>query len=38
MPGRSGWLTDLRGRPLEAFEGSFTLAPHRIATAVLGGS
>jgi alpha-mannosidase len=32
---RRGWLVDLRGRPLEPFEGSFPLGPWRIATAVL---
>jgi alpha-mannosidase len=35
IPGRRGWLVDLRGRPLEPFEGSFELAPWRIATAQL---
>jgi alpha-mannosidase len=33
LPGRSGWLVDLRGRPLEPFEGSFALRPWGIATA-----
>jgi alpha-mannosidase len=33
LPGRRGWLVDLRGRPLEPFEGGFPLAPWRIATA-----
>jgi mannosylglycerate hydrolase len=33
--GRSGWLVDLRGYPLEPFEGSFELGPFRIATARL---
>ncbi|HUP86947.1 MAG TPA: hypothetical protein VM143_14935 [Acidimicrobiales bacterium] len=32
MTARRGWLVDLRGRPLEPFEGSFPLAPWRIAT------
>jgi hypothetical protein len=32
LPGRRGWQVDLRGRPLVAFEGSFELAPWRIAT------
>ena len=32
---RSGWLTDLRGRPGETFEGSFRLRPWGIATAVI---
>ncbi|HEX3947467.1 MAG TPA: hypothetical protein VHW47_07155, partial [Acidimicrobiales bacterium] len=34
---RSGWLVDLRGRPLERFEGSFALRAHGIATARLVG-
>ncbi|HEX5945132.1 MAG TPA: hypothetical protein VFY82_02595, partial [Acidimicrobiales bacterium] len=29
----TGWLVDLRGRPLEPFEGGFTLRPHGVATA-----
>ncbi len=37
IPGRSGWLVDLRGYPLEAFEGSFELRPFGIATARLRG-
>ena len=28
LPGRSGWLVDLRGRTLAAFEGEFPLGPH----------
>jgi hypothetical protein len=32
---RSGWLVDLRGRPVAPFEGSFDLRPHGIATARL---
>ncbi len=32
MPGRSGWLVDLRGRTLATFEGEFPLGPHRLAT------
>jgi len=32
----SGWLVDLRGRPLEPFEGSFTLRAFGIATVRLG--
>jgi hypothetical protein len=28
----SGWLVDLRGRPIEPFDGSFTLRPFGIAT------
>jgi alpha-mannosidase len=35
IEGRHGWLLDLRGRPLEAFEGSFPLGPWQIATAAL---
>jgi len=35
LPGRSGWLVDLRGRPVTPFEGSFPLRPHGIATARL---
>jgi mannosylglycerate hydrolase len=35
VQGRRGWLVDLRGRPVEPFEGQFTLEPWRIATAVL---
>ena len=33
IPGRRGWLVDLRGRPLAPFEGSFELRPFGIATA-----
>jgi alpha-mannosidase len=33
--GRAGWLVDLRGYPLEPFEGSFELRPFGIATARL---
>jgi hypothetical protein len=32
---RRGWLVDLRGRPLEPFDGSFELRPWGIATARL---
>jgi alpha-mannosidase len=35
MPGRSGWLVDLRGYPQTPFEGSFGLRPYGIATARL---
>jgi alpha-mannosidase len=35
LGGRSGWLIDLRGRPLEPFDGSFALRPWGIATARL---
>jgi mannosylglycerate hydrolase len=37
IPGRSGWLVDLRGRPVAPFEGSFVLRGHGIATARLDG-
>jgi mannosylglycerate hydrolase len=32
IEGRSGWLVDLRGRPISPFEGRFDLRPHGIAT------
>ncbi|HEV3281982.1 MAG TPA: hypothetical protein VG032_10305 [Acidimicrobiales bacterium] len=32
IPERTGWLVDLRGRPLTPFEGSFDLRPEGIAT------
>jgi hypothetical protein len=32
VEGRSGWLVDLRGRPLMPFDGSVELRPHGIAT------
>ncbi len=35
IDGRRGWLLDLRGRPLCAFEGTFELGPWQIATAAL---
>ena len=35
VAGRRGWLVDLRGRPLLAFEGAFDLRPRGIATAVV---
>jgi mannosylglycerate hydrolase len=35
LGGRSGWLMDLRGRPLEPFDGGFGLRPWGIATARL---
>jgi hypothetical protein len=35
IDGRRGWLVDLRGRPVEPFEGSFELRPWGIATAAL---
>jgi hypothetical protein len=37
MAGRSGWLVDLRGRPVAPFEGSFELRAQGIATARLDG-
>jgi mannosylglycerate hydrolase len=36
--GRSGWLVDLRGRPLDPFDGSFELRPRGIATFRLAGA
>ena len=38
IPGRSGWLVDLRGRPVAAFEGHFDLRGHGIATVRLDGT
>jgi mannosylglycerate hydrolase len=35
VPGRSGWLVDLRGRPTAPFDGAFALPPWAIATARL---
>ena len=35
---RSGWLVDLRGSPLEPFDGSFGLRGHAIATVRLRGA
>jgi alpha-mannosidase len=35
IEGRRGWLVDLRGRPLLAFEGGFGLRARGIATAVV---
>jgi hypothetical protein len=35
IEGRRGWLVDLRGRPLEAFEEAFELAPWALVTAAL---
>jgi hypothetical protein len=35
VPGRRGWLVDLRGRPVEPFEGSFPLRAGGIATVAL---
>jgi hypothetical protein len=36
LPGRRGWLVDLRGRPLAPFDGAFELRARGIATASLG--
>jgi Alpha mannosidase middle domain/Glycosyl hydrolases family 38 C-terminal domain len=38
IPGRSGWIVDLRGYPKEPFEGSFELRPAGIATVRLSGA
>ncbi len=35
VEGRTGWLLDLRGRPLRPFEGSFALRAWEIVTAAL---
>jgi hypothetical protein len=35
VDGRSGWLVDLRGMPVEPFDGGFSLRPWGIATARL---
>jgi hypothetical protein len=35
LPGRAGWLVDLRGRSLAPFEERFELRGHGIATARL---
>jgi mannosylglycerate hydrolase len=35
LPDHQGWLVDLRGRPLEPFEGSFELRPWGLATLAL---
>jgi alpha-mannosidase len=35
IAGHSGWLVDLRGYPVQAFEGTFALRPFGIATARL---
>jgi hypothetical protein len=32
IPGRQGWLIDLRDRPLEPFDGTFSLGPWQLAT------
>jgi alpha-mannosidase len=38
MGDRSGWLVDLRGSPVEPFDGSFGLRGHAIATVRLRGA
>jgi len=38
LPGRQGWLLDLRGRPVEHFDEAFELGPWRIGTAQLSES
>jgi mannosylglycerate hydrolase len=35
LPGRQGWTVDLRGRPLDAWEGQVPLRPWQIATLTL---
>jgi hypothetical protein len=35
VPGHGGWLVDLRGRPVERWDGAFPLRPWGIATARL---
>jgi hypothetical protein len=37
LPGRTGWLVDLRGHPVNSFEGSFVLRPFGLATARFPG-
>jgi len=37
LPGRTGWLVDLRGRPVAPFDGSFELGPWAIATLRVAG-
>jgi len=37
LDGRSGWLVDLLGRPVERWQGGFALRPWGIATARLDG-
>jgi hypothetical protein len=38
LPGRSGWLVDLRGRPWQAVDDGFELHPFGIATVRLGAT
>ena len=35
VPGRQGWTVDLRGRPLDPWEGQVPLGPWQIATLTL---
>jgi hypothetical protein len=35
IPGHSGWLVDLQGRPLRRFAEGFALRPWEVATACL---
>lgn len=37
IPDRTGWLVDLRGKPVAPFEGRFELRANGIATALLDG-
>jgi hypothetical protein len=37
VDGHTGWLVDLRGRPIQPFDGSFPLHPWGIATAHIDG-
>jgi hypothetical protein len=32
LPGRAGWIVDLRGRPIRPFEDAVPLGPSQIAT------
>jgi len=36
LPGRRGWVVDLRGRPIAPFEETVELAPAQIATLTVG--
>jgi mannosylglycerate hydrolase len=36
IEGRTGWLVDLRGRPVQPFEGSFDLTPWQVTTVNVG--
>jgi len=38
VAGRSGWLVDLRGKPIEAFSEAFELRPFGIATLRIDGA